>query len=111
MVPMALFDASGPGDGADTDCACGRRRSLVLVRGPAAVRARLLDAGRGAAAATDAIVVLTGGSLRLPSGIALLREGKGDKLFVSGVNQGVNLEDLLRISGKDRDWRPDWALC
>jgi uncharacterized SAM-binding protein YcdF (DUF218 family) len=56
---------------------------------------------------TDAIVVLTGGSLRLQSGIDLLREGKGRKLFVSGVNQQVDLEDLMRISGN----MPDWALC
>ena len=34
---------------------------------------------------TDAIVVLTGASFRLPSGINLLREGKGRALFVSGV--------------------------
>jgi uncharacterized SAM-binding protein YcdF (DUF218 family) len=59
------------------------------------------------AAATDAIVVLTGGSLRLQSGIDLLREGKGSKLFVSGVNQQVDLDDLLGVSGH----APDWALC
>jgi uncharacterized SAM-binding protein YcdF (DUF218 family) len=59
------------------------------------------------AAATDAIVVLTGGSLRLQSGIDLLREGKGRKLFVSGVNQQVDLDDLLGVSGN----APDWALC
>jgi uncharacterized SAM-binding protein YcdF (DUF218 family) len=59
------------------------------------------------AAPTDAIVVLTGGSLRLQSGIELLREGKGRKLFVSGVNQQVDLDDLLRLSGQ----APDWALC
>ncbi len=59
------------------------------------------------AAATDAIVVLTGGSLRLQSGIDLLREGKGRKLFVSGVNQQVDLDDLLGVSGH----APDWALC
>src|SRR5215472_7874697 len=47
------------------------------------------------AAPTDAIVVLTGGSLRLQTGIDLLREGKGQELFVSGVNQQVDLEDLL----------------
>ena len=58
-------------------------------------------------AATDAIVVLTGGSLRLQSGIDLLREGKGRKLFVSGVNQQVDLDDLLGVSGR----APDWALC
>lgn len=59
------------------------------------------------AAATDAIVVLTGGSLRLQSGIDLLRAGKGRKLFVSGVNQQVDLDDLLGVSGH----APDWALC
>src|SRR5262245_51111453 len=60
---------------------------------------------------TDAIVVLTGGSLRLQSGIDLLREGKGRKLFVSGVNQQVELDDLLRVSGNSIDWVPDWAAC
>ena len=55
-------------------------------------------AGDWLAAPTDAIVVLTGGSLRLQSGIELLREGKGRMLFVSGVNRQVDLEDLLRIS-------------
>jgi uncharacterized SAM-binding protein YcdF (DUF218 family) len=59
------------------------------------------------AAPTDAIVVLTGGSLRLQSGLELLREGKGGKLFVSGVNPQVDLDDVLRISGSPRDW----ALC
>ena len=56
---------------------------------------------------TDAIVVLTGGRLRLQSGMDLLRDGKGRKLFVSGVNQQVNLDELLRISGN----APDWATC
>lgn len=58
-------------------------------------------------APTDAIVVLTGGSLRVQSGIDLLREGKGRKLFVSGVNHQVDLEDLLGL-GRNL---PDWALC
>ena len=58
-------------------------------------------------APTDAIVVLTGGSRRLQSGIELLREGKGSKLFVSGVNQQVDLEELLRVSGN----APEWASC
>jgi uncharacterized SAM-binding protein YcdF (DUF218 family) len=59
------------------------------------------------AAPTDAIVVLTGGSLRLQSGFELLREGKGSVLFVSGVNPEVALDDVLRISGN----ATDWALC
>ncbi len=60
---------------------------------------------------TDAIVVLTGGSQRLNSGIALLHEGKGRKLFVSGVNQHVELEDLLRSSGDGSEGARDWASC
>jgi uncharacterized SAM-binding protein YcdF (DUF218 family) len=63
------------------------------------------------AAQTDAIVVLTGGSSRLHSGIELLREGKGRKLFVSGVNQQVDLDGLLRSSGNTSDWAVDWASC
>jgi uncharacterized SAM-binding protein YcdF (DUF218 family) len=58
-------------------------------------------------APTDAIVVLTGGRMRLQSGIELLREGKGRKLFVSGVNQQVDLDELLRISGN----ASAWAAC
>jgi uncharacterized SAM-binding protein YcdF (DUF218 family) len=58
-------------------------------------------------AITDAIVVLTGGSLRLQSGIELLLEGKGRELFVSGVNQEVELNELLRASGNP----PDWVSC
>jgi uncharacterized SAM-binding protein YcdF (DUF218 family) len=48
---------------------------------------------------TDAIVVLTGGSGRIASGIDLLRESKGRELFVSGVDPHVGLTALLRVSG------------
>jgi len=48
--------------------------------------------------ATDAIVVLTGGSLRVDSGLQLLADGKAKKLFVSGVYHGVDVGDLLRVS-------------
>jgi uncharacterized SAM-binding protein YcdF (DUF218 family) len=48
--------------------------------------------------ATDAIVVLTGGSQRLDAGLDLLAAGKARKLFVSGVHQGVTLADLLRLA-------------
>ncbi len=49
-------------------------------------------------AATDAAVVLTGGSLRLEAGLAMLAEGRVRKLFVSGVHRGVDVKELLRIS-------------
>lgn len=65
-----------------------------------------MAAGDGRAP-TDAIVVLTGGSLRLQSGFKLLGEGKGRKLFVSGVNQEVSLDQLLRLVGR----APDRFAC
>lgn len=51
------------------------------------------------ASPTDAIVVLTGGRLRLEAGLALLAAGKARKLFVSGVNPRVDRDALLRALG------------
>ncbi len=47
---------------------------------------------------TDAVVVLTGGPLRLKAGLALLEAGKAKKLFVSGVSRQVDLSELLRTA-------------
>src|SRR3546814_1991195 len=47
---------------------------------------------------TDAIIVLTGGSERLPTGLDLLSRDRADKLFVSGVYAGVEVAELLRLS-------------
>ena len=47
---------------------------------------------------TDAVAVLTGGSLRLEAGLALLAEGQARKLFISGVHRGVDVAELLRLS-------------
>ena len=49
-------------------------------------------------AATDAIVVLTGGAGRLGTGLELLHEGRAKKLFVSGVYRGVDVAEILRVS-------------
>jgi uncharacterized SAM-binding protein YcdF (DUF218 family) len=45
---------------------------------------------------TDAIVVLTGGRLRIETAIDLFGEGKAQKLFISGVNHHVDREMLTR---------------
>lgn len=50
---------------------------------------------------TDAVVVLTGGSGRLPAGIELLANGYAKKLFVSGVFGGVDVAALLRLSQQE----------
>lgn len=59
---------------------------------------------------TDAIVVLTGGSDRIPAALSLLQEGKAKKLFVSGVHRGVDVDALLRVDG-DPSQKPDAALA
>jgi uncharacterized SAM-binding protein YcdF (DUF218 family) len=56
---------------------------------------------------TDAIVVLTGGRQRLETGLDLLAGGKAKKLFISGVNQRVDREELLRSLGP----LPENAAC
>ena len=56
---------------------------------------------------TDAIVVLTGGSLRLTTGLSLLEAERAEKLFVSGVYRGVDVEELLRVSRQ----APDAVEC
>ena len=75
---------------------CALAAWLVGLYGFAASIPRALeDDGRH----TDAIVVLTGGSLRLETGFQLLARNTADKLFVSGVDRGVPIDDLLAVSG------------
>jgi uncharacterized SAM-binding protein YcdF (DUF218 family) len=47
----------------------------------------------------EAIVVLTGGELRLVAGASLLMEKRGARLLISGVNPHTPPESLQRISG------------
>jgi uncharacterized SAM-binding protein YcdF (DUF218 family) len=56
---------------------------------------------------TDAIVVLTGGSLRLETGLRLLEQGAAKKLFVSGVPRIVETAELLRLQKRE----PDTLQC
>jgi uncharacterized SAM-binding protein YcdF (DUF218 family) len=60
------------------------------------------------ATATDAIVVLTGGSERVATGVALLEAELGGRLFVSGVHKGVEVADLLKTT-RHRSGRPELA--
>lgn len=51
----------------------------------------------------DAIIVLTGGSARVDTGVELLMAGKGTRLLISGVNPMARMEDLQRATGGDRE--------
>lgn len=52
---------------------------------------------------TDAIVVLTGGSGRLVVGLDLLKSGAADRLFISGVYQGIDVNQLLIMFRENPD--------
>lgn len=69
-----------------------------LARFAALIPDRLDDDG----GATDAVVVLTGGSGRLDAGLDLLVRGRAGKLFVSGVYRGLDVQRLLLASRRDR---------
>jgi uncharacterized SAM-binding protein YcdF (DUF218 family) len=57
-----------------------------------ALDAAVLDADP---APVDAIVVLTGGHLRVGTGLDLLSAGKGKKLLISGVHPGLSKEPVI----------------
>ncbi len=48
---------------------------------------------------TDAIVVLTGGTVRIAEGLDLLEAGRAKRMLISGVDRGTGLADLRRRSG------------
>lgn len=54
---------------------------------------------------TDAIVVLTGGSERLATGLQLLDENRAERVFISGVHPTVDVVHLVKLAG-----RPDSDL-
>ena len=51
-----------------------------------------------APAKVDAIVVLTGGSARVASGLQLLADGAAERLYISGAGEDVTVADLLAQS-------------
>lgn len=71
---------------------------LVWLAGLIAFARAVPQSVENGAAKTDAIVVLTGGSERLATGLDLLEKGMGKKLFVSGVYRGVEVRELVKLS-------------
>jgi len=47
---------------------------------------------------TEAVVVLTGGSERVATGLKLLKANNGKKLFISGVHKNLPMESVLKAS-------------
>lgn len=47
----------------------------------------------------DGIVVLTGGQTRIVEGAKLLKQKRGERLLISGVNKQTSREQLVKLSG------------
>lgn len=62
------------------------------------VRAGLSHAGEGNDRA-DAIVALTGGEGRVATGVAILAEGRGERLLISGSNPEVTMNAIRAAAG------------
>ncbi len=50
----------------------------------------------------EGLVVLTGGSGRIDEGFELLSKGRGQRLLISGVNQTLDFETIMRDIGQDQ---------
>jgi uncharacterized SAM-binding protein YcdF (DUF218 family) len=59
--------------------------------------------------ATDAIIVLTGGSDRLKEGFGLLAHGEAKQLLISGVHEQSDIPALLQTAGLTSDIWPSTA--
>jgi uncharacterized SAM-binding protein YcdF (DUF218 family) len=90
-----------------------RRRTLVVLLGVAL----LLFAGGFVAYVSsmattetppsrnaDGIVVLTGAAFRINDALALLAEGRGKRLLISGVNPTTRAQEISRLTPEYRRW-------
>lgn len=76
--------------------AVGIAWSAGLARFAGAIPDRVADP----ASHTDAIVVLTGGSERVATGLQLLAENKAERMFISGVHPAVDVPKLIKLAGR-----------
>lgn len=60
---------------------------------------------------TDAVVVLTGGPVRLAEGLAVLEQGLADRMLLSGVNPSVDKTALEEALGPGVDRRALLECC
>jgi uncharacterized SAM-binding protein YcdF (DUF218 family) len=74
---------------------------LVLGAGFAWFLAEAASVPQPPLARTDAIIVLTGGSERVETGLRLLEEGAAPRLLVSGVGQRATLGEFARAHGRE----------
>lgn len=73
--------------------------AFAVSAGFAAFSTRIMRYDSDEPAAGDAVVVLTGGELRVREGLRLFENGAGRRLLISGVNRSTSRDDLRRLTG------------
>ena len=73
----------------------------ALLAGFAVFVPRALDPSEPSAAETDGIVVLTGGSERVATGLRLLAANRAPRLLISGAHPEAGLGDIAQAAGID----------
>jgi uncharacterized SAM-binding protein YcdF (DUF218 family) len=76
---------------------------ILLAAGFAVFTVAVQSFSRSKPAAADAIVVLTGGEDRIAAGMELLKEKRGRRLLISGVNMKTLTPSELRRSSPQED--------
>jgi uncharacterized SAM-binding protein YcdF (DUF218 family) len=74
---------------------------LAVLAGFVAFTARAFDPPDPAPRETDGIVVLTGGSERVPTALRLLAENRAPRLLISGAHPEAGLADIAAAAGLD----------
>lgn len=79
--------------------------ALFLIGGFVQFAHRVATNTPAAGISADGIVALTGGESRIADAVALLREGRGRRLLISGVHPDTTREEIARmvtVAGSDR---------
>jgi uncharacterized SAM-binding protein YcdF (DUF218 family) len=76
--------------------------AVWLAKGYADFQSAIVTAEPRQPPRADGIVVLTGGAQRMHDGLALLADGRGKRLLISGVHEKTGRDEIARLTGVRR---------
>lgn len=76
---------------------------LLLLAGFGLFRHNAMRTSDPATAGADGIVVLTGGTARIDSAVALLADGRARRLLITGVHPQTSERQIIQLTGSNAD--------